>query len=269
MTGASTETVTRRRAGLTLAGIAIPVLGVLVVLAAVLIARSSTSPDPAGSEHAALPTRPVPSAEEGPGSGMSREETDLVTRPMVQLPIQAARPQALSTRVAGPAITVPRPAVTAGGFPRSPEGALGQLKALDENALAGGDPDAYRRGYDQLALPGSPPAGSTGLHALLRSFRSRAQLPGAGPVGSLTVTYEITHGLVKGVTSGDFAVVCVLGHFTADYQGQVVTAGVGDCQAMRWTGAGWRIAPGLLAAPAPSAWPGSEDAVRAGYRELR
>ena len=51
--------------------------------------------------------------------------------------------------------------------------------------------------------------------------------------------------------------------------GQTVTAGIGDCQALRWNGHRWRIAAMPLAAPAPSAWPGSEDAVSVGYRELR
>jgi hypothetical protein len=37
---------------------------------------------------------------------------------------------------------------------------------------------------------------------------------------------------------------------------------------MRWSGTDWRISPGALAAAASSAWPGSADALKAGYREL-
>ena len=55
----------------------------------------------------------------------------------------------------------------------------------------------------------------------------------------------------------------------ADYRGLLVAYGVGDCQAMRWTAGGqWRISPGPAAAAAPSAWPGSQDAVNAGYRDI-
>jgi hypothetical protein len=83
------------------------------------------------------------------------------------------------------------------------------------------------------------------------------------------VTYQVTHGLVKGSTdTGRYAVVCVLGELAVGYQGRAISAGVGDCQAMRWTGTDWRISPGVLAAPASSAWPGSADAVTAGYQEL-
>jgi hypothetical protein len=104
---------------------------------------------------------------------------------------------------------------------------------------------------------------------VLVNFRAAGGLPDTGPVSTLTVNYEITEGLVKGTTdSGRYAVACVLGDLTVQYQETTVSAGVGDCQAMRWTGTGWRISPGVLAAPAPCAWPGSLDAVEAGYREL-
>lgn len=206
--------------------------------------------------------------------GRLAEENALAARPMVDLPAQAAQPQPMTTAVAGPPIDVPEPAVTTGrwipsGFPHSPEGALGALKALDETALVAGDPQVYARAYRELSQPGAPEAGSTGLYSLLVSFRSRAGLPATGSVAELDVDYRVTHGQVKGVTAdSEYAVVCVLGEFSVRYRGQFATAGVGDCQAMRWTGAEWRIASGAVAAPAPSAWPGSADAIKAGYREL-
>jgi hypothetical protein len=83
------------------------------------------------------------------------------------------------------------------------------------------------------------------------------------------VTYHVTEGLIKGsLDGGRYAVVCVLGELAAGYEGRTISGGVGDCQAMRWTPDGWRISPGALAARATSAWPGSADAVKAGYREL-
>ncbi|HET6285793.1 MAG TPA: hypothetical protein VFG15_03450 [Amycolatopsis sp.] len=180
----------------------------------------------------------------------------------------------MTSAIAGPPVLVPTTSVTAGrwipgGFPRTPEGALGQLKALDETTMTTADPQVYAQGFREISEPGAPDPGSTGLVSLLTNLRSRARLPDTGPVPGLSASYEITHGQVKGVTSGgSFAVVCVLGQFSVGVNGQLVSAGVGDCQAMRWTGAQWRIASGALAAPAPSAWPGSADAVKAGYREL-
>ncbi|MCP2097508.1 hypothetical protein LV78_005498 [Actinosynnema pretiosum] len=194
---------------------------------------------------------------------------------MMQLPAQAAQPQAMTTTTAGPAITVPTPSATTGqwipgGFPDTPEGALGQLKALDETVTASADPQVYAHGFRELAEPGAPNPGTTGWASLLTSLRSRAQLPVTGPVAGLSARYQVTHGQIKGATSqGRYVVVCVLGQFSAGINGRLVSAGVGDCQAMRWNGTRWQIASGALPATAPSAWPGSADAVKAGYRELR
>jgi hypothetical protein len=191
---------------------------------------------------------------------------------MLALPPQAAQPQPLTTTSAGPSISLPKPAVGFGhrtAFPRSPEGAVAQLKALDEQAMAGGDPDTYDRDYRARALAGAPDPRETGLSSVLVSFRATSGLPGVGFVPDLSVDYQVTEGLIKGVADqGRYTVACVLGELTVQYQERTVSAGVGDCQALRWTGTDWRISPGTLAAPAPCAWPGSLDAVEAGYREL-
>jgi hypothetical protein len=75
--------------------------------------------------------------------------------------------------------------------------------------------------------------------------------------------------MVKGTTGdGSYTVACVLGEFVADHGGRVVTAGWGNCLPMRLVGGEWRIASGPTAALAPSAWPGSSEAVTAGWREI-
>ena len=61
----------------------------------------------------------------------------------------------------------------------------------------------------------------------------------------------------------------MLGELTTGRNGQLITAGTADCQALRWVGDNWRISPGALAARAPVVWPGSAEAVQAGYRDLR
>lgn len=262
-----TEGQARRRAGLTLLGITAAVVALIAALTAVVIAHHTTGP-------ASAPVTSPEAAPTPPPGGEDRAEAALAGRPMLQLPPQAAQPQVMTTQTAGPAITLPPPALTAGrwipgGFPATAEGALAQLKALNETGMTGGDPLVYARAYRELSLPGAPDPGSTGLSAVLRSFRSHAGLAGTGTVADLGVTYQVTHGLVKGSTdTGRYTVVCVLGQLSVAYQGRTISAGVGDCQAMRWTGTDWRISPGALAAPASSAWPGSADAVKAGYREL-
>jgi hypothetical protein len=263
------EKCARARAGLWLTTIVIAAILLVGAAVAVVTARNVTSPVSAPS------TTTSSSADAPSSSGEAAKEEALAAESMLRLPAQAAQPQALTTASAGDAITVPAPTVTTGrwvpgGFPDTPEGALGQLAALNTTALAAADPQVYTTGYRELSEPGAPDPGSTGLAALLRSMRARAQLPGTGSVAGLSASFQVTHGLVKGTASGGrFVVVCVLGQFSVGVKGQVTAAGVGDCQAMRWNGTEWRVAAGTLAAAAPCAWPGSADAVKAGYRELR
>ncbi|UUV32077.1 hypothetical protein NQK81_01130 [Amycolatopsis roodepoortensis] len=265
------DTRIRKRAGLSLAAIVIAAFVVFGGAVALVVARYVTSP----ASPAATPVSTAsPTMSTSAVFGAAAEDSALATVPMLRLPPQAAQPQAMTTEAAGTAIAVPKAPVQTGqwiprGFPRTPEGALAQLKTLNETALAAADPQVYTRGFRELAEPGAPDAEGTGLVSLLTSLRSRAQLPGAGPVAGLNASYQVTHGQIKGVTSGGaFTVVCVLGQFSVGVNGQLVSAGVGDCQAMRWSGSQWRIAAGPIAAPAPSAWPGSADAAKAGYRIL-
>jgi hypothetical protein len=62
-------------------------------------------------------------------------------------------------------------------------------------------------------------------------------------------------------------VACVLGEWQVTYR-DTSRAGAGDCQRLVWTDGRWWIGDGDQAAYAPSAWPGSADAVRAGWRAL-
>ncbi|MFB9686163.1 hypothetical protein [Amycolatopsis plumensis] len=254
---------TRARRWITVTAVLVAAIGV------VLIARHATTPlappattSPPGVAPTATPTAPVD------------EATALASRPMLTLPPEAALPHAFTTATAGPPITVPRPApladrVISDGFPASAEGALGWLTDFNEVALRGGDPATYLRAYVESALPHAPAPQGSGLYALLTSFRDRAGIrPGELKPG-LTVTYEVTQGLIKGTAdAGRFAVVCTLGQLSFDYQGQATSMGIGDCQALRWTGTAWRIAPGSRAAYATCAWPGSIESVTAGYRPL-
>lgn len=250
------------------AAITLGVLALLAVVVAVLISRITPNDAPAP------PPSPQPLIDaipEGPDQGV----LELVRRPMLQLPQEAIQPQPLSTDSGGPAIRIPETQQQAGRWipgsaPGTPEGALAQLSALDETALRGANPAAYTHGFTERSEPGAPPADDTGLYALLRSLRTSAGMNPTGMALGLTADYDVVQGQIKGTAErGNVVVACVLGQYSVDYRGQTVTAGVGDCQAMRWNGREWRIAATPLAAPAPNAWPGSADAVAAGYRDLR
>jgi hypothetical protein len=250
-----TERAARHQAGWKLAGIALVVVVVLAAVVAVIAAHHATAPT-------TQPRQPRPPVAPVTTNGNIVSEDELAARPMLALPPQDAQPHPLTSQTAGPPINLPRPTATAdhwipGGFPDTTSGALGQLKTLDETAMDGGDPATYGRAYRQLSLPGAPDPGSTGLSSVLTSFRAAGGLPDTGPDPSLSVSYQVTEGLIKGsADDGRYVVACVLGELTV------------QDQALRWTGATWRISPGELAAPASCAWPGSVESVDAGYREL-
>lgn len=206
-------------------------------------------------------------------------EQSLAARPMLELPLAASAPHALTTDTAGPPITVPPPGRTVGvlvpdTFPHTPEGAIGQLAALMKVGVFGADPVDYARAHDSVAEPGATPGAQTWQAHHLAQFRADAGLPRTGVKAGLSVTWEPVQALVKGTIGPDFAVVCVLGQITADYRGQISAQGHGDCEPMRWittadAGGQWRIAAGSRVPVTPSPWPGTAEAVAVGYRSTR
>lgn len=279
---AATGIEARRRARWSLAGFGLAAIGLLaaVVVAALLALPGHRQPTRPGL---GAPDRggPVPSA--GAGSGWDwAGEAALATRPMLALPAEASAPQSLALHPAPGGVHLPAPtgdiAGIPAGFPQTPAGAVAALAALTTQGLRGADPQTYIRAYQALSAPGAPPPDQARLVTVLTSLRSSAGLAPTGPVANLTMTWQPEQALIKGVLDGGrYTVACVLGQFTADYQGRLVTYGVGDCEALRWvptnsaTGAAgqWLISPGPAAATATDAWPGSQDSVNAGYQELQ
>ncbi|MHA6797526.1 hypothetical protein ACVGVM_29060 (plasmid) [Pseudonocardia bannensis] len=260
----------RRRAVLILGGIAAVTVLVVVALVALLLGRGGSELPPA-----APPSEPVAQAPAAGDDGWDvAAQTELATRAMLELPEAASQPHGLTRDTAGPPLALPAAGVTSGrwvpgGFPATPEGALAQLAALTEAGLSGGDPQAYRQAYESVALPGAPAADTTVMYRNLQQLRAGAGLPRTGAVAGLALTYRTTSGLIKGTThAGRYAVVCVLGEYSAQHQGRAVAGGFGDCQAMRHVDGEWRISPGAAAAKAPNAWPGTAEAVAAGYRDV-
>ncbi|OZM75501.1 hypothetical protein [Pseudonocardia sp. MH-G8] len=266
--GAPARAAGRTRAFLILVGVG----GLLLVVAAGLI---GSLPGLLSDERARPPGGAQPAGETVADSGPSAEAA-LARAPMLDLPPAAASPHTLSARTAGPPITLPEPAQVAGsevptGFPPTPEGALAQLAALMTIGMAGGDPQTWAWAYRSVAEDGAAPAGETWTGRDLVALRRGSDMaPSGPPPPGMTISWTPTGAMVKGTAGGgSFTVACVLGEFVADYNGRVVNAGWGNCLPMRLLGGRWRIASGPTAAAAPSAWPGSAEAVAAGWREIR
>lgn len=258
--------VATARAWFALAVIALLLLAVVTGIA-FTVASALADEQRAHDAVTALPT--VTTATPKARTASRSAEDELAAAQMVQLPASAARPQALIEDTARPSITLPPPTRTEElvptGFPHTPEGAVAQLAAIDSLALRDLTPAQVRAAHRWAATPGAVP-----LHDWTPYVAASAALDAAGlPEGSADVasTFTPVAGLIKGSIGTDFVVACVLGEWQVTYRA-TSRAGAADCQRMVWSGGRWRIGPGAQPAYAPSAWPGSADAVRAGWRGL-
>lgn len=219
----------------------------------------------------------LPPASGGAVGGSGPEaEAALARRPMLALPIEAVSPRALSTRTAGPPLRLPAPSQVVGGlvatgFDDSEAGALAQLAELTKAGMSGGDPLTWARAYASVAEPGAAAPEQTRVYRDLVDLRRGANLRSTGPLQSgMTMSWTPTAAMVKGRTDdGSYVVGCVLGEFAANVEGRVINAGWGNCLPLRRVADRWLVASGPTAAPAPSAWPGSDEAVSAGWREIQ
>jgi hypothetical protein len=262
-------------AGLLIIGVAI-LWGLLIFVWSVL---AGTGPDSRASSRTAVAPKVIASAPPSPSTSTSSSaevalkaaKNALAAKPMLQIAPADALPQPIATLTAGTPVTLPKATDTTGliptGYPRTPQGAVAQLAAIDALALKDLNPSNPRQAYDWAVMPGAVP-----FAQWTPQVGASAILTAAGaPHGStqLTSTWTLTHAQIKGVLDdGNFVVACVLGEFDANYR-STVRAGVGDCQRMVWHGDRWRIGPGAQPAFAPSTWPGSAECVRAGWREVR
>lgn len=217
---------------------------------------SAAETQPAGVDESSLPE-----------SGPQRRDA-IAAAPMLKVPPEAARPTE-ETNSDGPTINVPAgtavqgPALVMTGYPRTPEGAIGQLAQVDTAVLQSMSLTTAREVHAGWALPGGVDADSWWITASVRAFLEGA---GMGQVKdpAAWVRVEPAAALVKGVDGQDWTTVCVLMKVTATFESEAQTA-LGHCERMQWVGGRWMLAPGAPPAPAPSAWPGTALATKAGW----
>lgn len=212
---------------------------------------------------------PVRDPEPAPRSAQDR----LASEPLPEAPLAAAQPGSISSGESG-TLQIPAPTRVgelgvATGFPRTPEGALAQLAAIDATALSSASVRVAQEVIVEWAAPGGPTAESwTGVQAVATLLASAGMSADARD-GALTIAAEPKMGLVKGTAGEGFVVPCIDFIVTATIAGgapQRVAAA--DCQRMVWQGDRWLIGPGDEPAPAPSLWPGSQASFDAGYQWL-
>lgn len=180
--------------------------------------------------------------------------------------VDGSQPSALS-RGSTAVIHIPQPrslgqAQVATGFPRSTEGALAQMIAIDRRAI---ESESVVTAQDVIAAwaePGGPARDSWSGVAAVQSLLESAGLPANGST-ELAIRLEPAMGLVQDETP----TVCVDFILSVTVRGrEPARIAVADCQRMTWTGDRWVIARGDEATPTPSLWPGSQASYDAGYQ---
>lgn len=194
-------------------------------------------------------------------------------RPFVAppMPLEAAQPGPLSSAEGGGSIEVPQPsrigeAQVGSGFSRTPEGALGQLIAIDQRALESASIVTAQDVIAAWAVPGGPTSANWSGVAAVRALLESADLPANGS-SELTIQLHPAMGRVdsddvKTTACVDFVVSATIGDSAP------VRIAVADCQHMVWRGDRWMIAPGEEAPGLPSLWPGTQAAYDVGYQWL-
>src|SRR5690606_30851584 len=150
------------------------------------------------------------------------------------------------------------------GYPRTPEGAVGQLAAIDVTVIRAMSVAGTHEIYRSWSTGGADPARWV-MTGNVTDFLTAAGQSGQTKEAGLVVTAIPAAGQVKGTDGPDWVVACVLLQLEASLVEQA-RAAYGHCEAMTWTGDRWVIDTTRLVSPAPSTWPGTDLAARAGWR---
>jgi hypothetical protein len=216
-------------------------------------------PDPSSPERASI-------------SGDETAQDRLANESLTSAPLGKAQPGTLSIGRTG-TLQIPAPAWIGAanvpsGFAHTPEGALAQLVAIDQTAIAPASVKTAQLVIDNWAAPGGPTSATWSGVKAVATMLSSAALPADGS-GGLSVTVEPAMGFIKGSVGADFVIPCVDLVITASMEGAAAQriAAV-DCQRMIWSQDRWVVGPGEEPVPAPSLWPGTQESFDAGYQWL-
>jgi hypothetical protein len=256
----------RCRLLLTLAGVA----SAAVLLVAGLVYAVVWGIDSATAGASGGDDRPGTGPVQVDGDTAEQRRDAIAATPMTAVAASAAR-SGTPVPVAGPAISIPvatavGPADVPTGFPQTPQGALGQLAAIDTTVLTAMSIAHTGAVHQEWALPGAPSVEEWVMTGNVQAFLAASGSPTLEDIS--VVTAAPVAGQVKGTDGHDWTVACVL----LDVRATITASariGYGHCERMEWhddeQGGRWMIAPGAQPAIAPSTWPGSQAAVDAGW----
>jgi len=246
----------------TLGGIAAVTLALLVGL--VLAFIGPRAPRTATADAAAT-------LEHQPTLDSAGRREAIAAAPMLRVPPSAAYTPDVAVAAVEP-MRLPDGDTTGGagvatGFPRTPEGAVAQLAAIEIRVVEAMSIPVARDVHRAWVTDGGPSFADWELTRGVQSFLTAAGIPEGQTDESVLITATPAGALVKGTDGPDWVLACVL----LDVRASIATdarIGYGHCSRMTWSGGRWLVAPGAAPAPAPSVWPGSSLAVDAGWRPV-
>lgn len=201
-------------------------------------------------------------------SGQERRDA-IAAAPMLAVSPEAMRPGPPRASV-GPAIRIPPagrlgPAEVVTGFPQTPQGAIGQLAAIQTVVLQTMSIEYAHTVYSAWSEPSAPPVESWAMVANIQAFLGATAAGGISVGGTVVATPVAAQ--VKGSDGLDWTVACVLLQVRARIAAEAVMA-YGHCERMQWlpNDGRWVIGAGDPPARAPSTWPETDLARQAGWR---
>lgn len=243
-----------------LAGIGV---AICVMMAGLSIAVWSLVVDPAPA--------PTTSSTSQPDQTVVPVRDRIAAAPMASVDPDAAFSPDPATSTIGE-IVIPVATIEAGpagvpsGFPRTPQGAVGQLAAIEKTALESMSLPTVRDIHQAWVQPGGPDVTDWELTRDVEAFLAAGRQGGQTKDVTTLVQATPAAAMVKGVDGPDWTLACVL----MDVQVAIRTEtrmGYGFCSRMQWnpTEGRWLVAAGFPPAAAPSTWPGSRAAAAAGW----
>ena len=222
--------------------IAVASFVLLMVTGLGLTVRAAVGQQHASDANAPAPRPPVPAQRL---SDAQRRDA-LAAAPMLAVSAGDSRSGEPAVSPA-PTITVPDatqvgPARVPSGFPHTPEGAVGQLAAIEVVVLQAMSVPRTVEVHRAWADSAAGPAADWRLTADVRSFLGAARM---GQQKDLTATVTVTPvaGQVKATDGRDWVVACVLVDVRAVIAAEQRMA-YGYCERMAWIGRRWTIASG-------------------------
>ena len=169
----------------------------------------------------------------------------------------------------GPTVDVPGSSVigaskVASGFPHTPEGAIGQLAAIEVAVLTEMSIARTNEIYRAWSADGAVPADQWRLTRHVQAFLAAANM-GQTKDPNARVTITPVAAQTKAIDGPDWTIACVLVDVRAVIR-QEARMAYGYCERMQWEINRWVIAPGAPPAEAPSTWPGTDLAFQAGWQ---